>query len=75
MLRDIFCSEVHANVTVFQKTTRTATNMTLDAGRYPSVSTVLGCTTSQQALYRWQLKMVKQLGGIGQFKRYMRSES
>uniref|UniRef100_A0A915Q5N3 Mitochondrial genome maintenance exonuclease 1 n=1 Tax=Setaria digitata TaxID=48799 RepID=A0A915Q5N3_9BILA len=44
----------------------------LELGRYPSVSTILGCTTSQRLLYQWQLKMIKQLGGLGAFKRYMR---
>ncbi|VIO99266.1 Protein C20orf72 homolog, putative [Brugia malayi] len=44
----------------------------VEDGRYPSVSTVLGCTTSQHLLYQWQLKMIKQLGGLGAFKKYMR---
>uniref|UniRef100_A0A0R3RX87 PDDEXK_1 domain-containing protein n=1 Tax=Elaeophora elaphi TaxID=1147741 RepID=A0A0R3RX87_9BILA len=44
----------------------------MEDGRYPSVSTILGCTTSQHLLYRWQLKMIKQLGGLGAFKKYMR---
>ncbi|MCP9260741.1 Mitochondrial genome maintenance exonuclease 1 [Dirofilaria immitis] len=46
------------------------TNM--ENGRYPSVSTVLGCTTSQHLLYQWQLKMIKQLGSLGAFKKYVR---
>ncbi|VDN07836.1 unnamed protein product [Thelazia callipaeda] len=44
----------------------------IEDGRYPSVSTILGCTTSQRSLYHWQLKMIKQLGGIGAFKKHIR---
>ncbi|EFO23629.2 hypothetical protein LOAG_04860 [Loa loa] len=44
----------------------------VEDGRYPSVSAILGCTTSQRLLYQWQLKMIKQLGGIGAFKKYVR---
>uniref|UniRef100_A0A0M3J4Z8 Mitochondrial genome maintenance exonuclease 1 (inferred by orthology to a C. elegans protein) n=1 Tax=Anisakis simplex TaxID=6269 RepID=A0A0M3J4Z8_ANISI len=43
------------------------------SGRYPSISTILGCTQSQRNLYWWQLKMIKQLGGEGSFRRYMRA--
>ncbi|KHN75547.1 Mitochondrial genome maintenance exonuclease 1 [Toxocara canis] len=41
-------------------------------GRYPSISTILGCTQSQRNLYWWQLKMIKQLNGEGAFRRYMK---
>lgn len=58
---------------IFQKTNQFPENIAdVKNGRYPSVSTVLGCTTSQRLLYQWQLKMIKQLGGLGAFKKYMR---
>ncbi|VDN53493.1 unnamed protein product [Dracunculus medinensis] len=44
----------------------------LHNGHYPSISAVLGCTQSQQQLYWWQLKMIKQLGGLAAFRKYMR---
>ncbi|MFH4980588.1 hypothetical protein AB6A40_007297 [Gnathostoma spinigerum] len=40
-------------------------------GRYPSVSLVLGCTQSQRQLYFWQLRMIKQQGGVAAFRKYM----
>ncbi|VDK88408.1 unnamed protein product [Onchocerca ochengi] len=57
----------------YLKTSQFLENITnVEDGRYPSVSTILGCTTSQHLLYRWQLKMIKQLGGLGAFKKYVR---
>uniref|UniRef100_A0A0M3I8I7 Mitochondrial genome maintenance exonuclease 1 n=2 Tax=Ascaris TaxID=6251 RepID=A0A0M3I8I7_ASCLU len=47
-------------------------NSTQVEGRYPSISTILGCTQSQKKLYWWQLRMIKQLGGEGSFRKYMR---
>uniref|UniRef100_A0A915B5N9 Mitochondrial genome maintenance exonuclease 1 n=2 Tax=Parascaris univalens TaxID=6257 RepID=A0A915B5N9_PARUN len=47
-------------------------NNTQVEGRYPSISTILGCTRSQKELYWWQLRMIKQLGGEGSFRKYMR---
>lgn len=61
------------NIFSLQKTDQFLEKITkVEHGRYPSVSTILGCTTSQRLLYHWQLKMIEQLGGMGAFRKYMR---
>lgn len=42
------------------------------SSRYPSVSTILGCTQSYRELWFWQLRMIKQLGSLARLHRYMR---
>ncbi|VDD87285.1 unnamed protein product [Enterobius vermicularis] len=44
----------------------------LSSSKYPSVSVVLGCTESYRQLWFWQLRMIKQLHGLAQLRKYMR---
>jgi len=45
-------------------------NSLVALGRYPSVTTVLGCTDEMEALYNWQKTLITQLGEAG-FKKYV----